>query len=371
MKKLVCLCFVFMFVFTSCSNSKEEIQELSYDGALRVQQIASIDGGFYYMDQGFLKFYDENSQQSVVVCTEVNCEESGEESPAFDPSVMGIYVHNEKLYSIDLFLNIVEQDFDGRNKKVVTNLKDHLQSEESDASFQTAFYVDGELYVQILYKNVSTSLDSYGSLIQQRHVIARFDASTFEGEELVENEEKYSISLAGVDGGNVIYGSHYLDETLDYEDYKYVNQVEVHAYAYNLETKESTLIVEEPFIGYNVFAAYENKVYIGNVSQPYSTIVYDLDGKEMDVFPFILHNKIEYHDYFYTSEGTLLSTKNEEVYDSLMSEEGKMGSDIGYVGSSAKGLVFMKATDEGTFELFYIDFDDFTEGNEEWIALSE
>ncbi len=91
--------------------------------------IAKGTNGYYYIDGGFINYYDNQKQTNVKLCSKANCNHNNSECMAYAMDIYSIYMYNGYIYGVTTSENesntyaLLRMDIDGGNRFVIGKIE--------------------------------------------------------------------------------------------------------------------------------------------------------------------------------------------------------------------------------------------------------
>ena len=183
------------------------------------QPYAFMDSGFFYMYSMCLYYMDTATGYSVPLCSKPGCSHGASNSPGalrscdayIDGYVTMMFYHDGKIYyavyeEYGYELYVRSQDGTGLQKLAV--LGEQYNTQDTSAQINTWVYAYGALYYTIAVDTITVAEDGTNMHEQSAYVLAKFDLSTGEEEELLRSEDELIALYAANDDMAVVYMVH-------------------------------------------------------------------------------------------------------------------------------------------------------------------
>ena len=291
-----------------------------------------VDDGYYYIEDGFLRYLDMNSGISVYLCSDLLCEHKDEslcEAGIMDPMTpMLIFFADDSLYYVEMdgygASVVMRRNAAGMALEKVARLGESFMGKDKSVSVGQFMLADNWLYYQMSVDAIT--MTEYGSEVKaEKQVLCRLNLKTGKDEVLVEFDGG-SLGLVSVKEDAMLYQlvdmpeaePLYDEDGFPYLPQEYYDQLPdspSRLMCWNQKTGESTVLLEKRNFDMKSLKCYGGKVIYYN-SAADERYGYDLKTGEVAKMELITGTIINEDYMLHTKDGmqSILNLKTGKTY---------------------------------------------------------
>lgn len=255
-KNIILLFFLCIIICFSGCDKKAENKTKKINGDITIGQIdcrntydkkaiqwdmnnmmAYGDEAVVELDDGYIKYKDPKTADSIYACSKNNCKHNDSQCQAhFDESCQSAFVYEGYLYAVvktdDNKMEVYKANTDGSDRKVMSSIK--LEEIDGSSYIEYSFMANNQIYVDVVETYYIDNKDDYKNdeeymynAERKKNVIYGFDCESGNANVLIEFQEAYDDVIARMfyDAGYIFIERYYREKSLlalsDYLDEEY------------------------------------------------------------------------------------------------------------------------------------------------------